>query len=511
MTHRPFVFIVIFYGAGILTGHYTYASHGYLFPATAFVILLSCVLFKRPKFSTYCIFLTLFFLGMGSISHARYLARDDITRVPYYKAQSLKLRGAIYSDIEIHRIGFMDKTSFTLEVLSVETFGKRQKKSGRVLVNIFRKEENLNYGDEIILEGKLHRAYNFASTGHFSYQDYLENHGVRRILSVKKNTPIDILGHERGHYFLSLLLKWRKFFKNILKDHLTKNEAAIMQGFLLGDRSYIPKHIKELFVHTGTAHILAISGMNVGFVAAMMFLFLKMTPLARKMQFILIIVFLVFYAVLTGAMPSVVRATIMAVILLLSYIMDEEADSINTLCCAAFLILIVNPLNLFDVGFQLSFACVMAIFIIYPFGMKLLEPFFSRYRSFGVRFIFQSSIISLAAWVGVAGLIVYYFEMVTPVTILANLFVVPLSSFIIYLGFGLLAVAGLFPYGAYIFAYLIKLTLNVMVGLVFLFDKLPFAYFYVRDVSMKSVMIYYLAVILIFCVVHFNNRDRHYF
>ena len=136
-----------------------------------------------------------------------------------------------------------------------------------------------------------------------------------------------------------------------------------MEGFLLGDRYNIPRHINELFQMAGVVHILAISGFNVGIVAYATFLFLKMFPLGRRWHYILTILLLIAYAVLTGGQPPVVRATIMAAVFLAGFILEREPESINTLACAALLILFVNPVNLFDVGFQLSFVSVLAIIV----------------------------------------------------------------------------------------------------------------------------------------------------
>ena len=119
-----------------------------------------------------------------------------------------------------------------------------------------------------------------------------------------------------------------------------------------------------LFVQTGTAHILAISGLHIGVVAAIFLLLVKFIPIGGKCQSAGVIGLLMFYAFLTGGRPSVVRATIMMIVFLASFIVEKERDVLNTLSLSAMIILVYNPLNLFDIGFQLSFVCVLSIIFL---------------------------------------------------------------------------------------------------------------------------------------------------
>ena len=153
-------------------------------------------------------------------------------------------------------------------------------------------------------------------------------------------------------------------------------------------------------------HILAISGFNVGIVAYVIFLFLKIFPLGRRGHYILTILILIVYAVLTGGQPPVVRATIMAVVFLAGFILEREPESINTLSCAALFILLVNPVNLFDVGFQLSFVSVLAIIVFYPKCVSVFAKFGDKTSSKSkavaagmsvLRYIGQSFVLSFCA------------------------------------------------------------------------------------------------------------------
>ena len=241
-----------------------------------------------------------------------------------------------------------------------------------------------------------------------------------------------------------------------------------MQALLLGDRYNIPASIEELFQYSGVVHILAISGFNISIVAGLIFIFLKLLPIPRKGQYLLTIGLVILYAFMTGGRPSVVRAAIMATVFLAGFVVERETETLNNLALAAGIILLMNPSNLFDVGFQLSFLSVFAIISLYPRLMEICDHWVPENKSRLLRYIFQSLAVSLAASWGVSGLIAYYFHIVTPIALWTNLIVIPLVSVITALGLGLLLMGVVLPAAAFMFAACIKVLLNLMVGVVFL-------------------------------------------
>ena len=135
---------------------------------------------------------------------------------------------------------------------------------------------------------------------------------------------------------------------------------------ILGDRSKIPSGLRSLFIQTGTMHILAISGLHIGIVAFILDLLLKALRIRRRLRFSAIILLLVFYCLLTGARPSVIRATIMAIVLLAGFLLRRENQISHSLALAGLIILIANPRQLFNLGFQLSFLSVISIVYFSP-------------------------------------------------------------------------------------------------------------------------------------------------
>ena len=441
---------------------------------------------RRRRILFVALILIEFFLLGWLCAHSRWLFANDHI---YFKKQKtvlsqMSLRGLVDSDIRR-----TNRLSFVLNVRASTTKEGWQRTTGKVLVNLFQ-DIPLNYGDEIILTGKLHRPFEFSKNKKFSYRKYLKRQGIYYVLSVKKNSEVEICHTRRGHPFLMTLYEWRGKASAIIGKQLNLSEASLIQAMILGERLRIPEFLKDVFAKTGTTHILAISGLNVGIVVAVLFLLLRMIPGPRVMTYSLTMIFIVLYVVLTGASPSVVRAGIMSVVFLTSFVIEHESDSINSLAFAAFLLLVIDPQNIFDIGFQLSFVSVLAILLFYPLFMSFLKSFLKKYPQKVMKFFIESFVVSLSATLGVVGLITYYFEIVTPISLLANLFVVPLSTLSTILGIGMLLSGGLIPF----FAICIEFVLNLMVFVMALCEKVPFAYFYLKDVNIWSVVSYYFFV-----------------
>jgi competence protein ComEC len=179
---------------------------------------------------------------------------------------------------------------------------------------------------------------------------------------------------------------------------------------------------------------------------------------------------------MTGASTPVVRATVMAIVFILGLLIKRQPDIYNSLSLAALFILVVNPRQLFDIGFQLSFLSVIFIVYFYPKIKSLLrlESLKPRFISF----ILNNLTVSFSAWLGTLVCIAYNFKIFSPVTVLANLFIVPLASLITLCGFSLILMGYFLPSLAYPFALSCEFLANLLVNINTLLIRIPAAYFY---------------------------------
>ena len=229
-------------------------------------------------------------------------------------------------------------------------------------------------------------------------------------------------------------------------------------------------------IKTGTVHILVVSGFNVGIVAWVVNLLLKILRVPRKARIILTVLFLLVYCWITGATNPVIRATVMGLVFLAAYLLSRQPDIYNCLASAALFILGINPKQLFDIGFQLSFISVLAIVYFYPKLKALFRLEDCRIRVF--KFIAEGCLVSFSAWLGTLLIIAINFRIISPVTVLANILIVPLATLITLCGFTLVLSGLVCPVLAYLVSLPTSLLITLLLNINTFLVKLPFAYIY---------------------------------
>lgn len=216
--------------------------------------------------------------------------------------------------------------------------------------------------------------------------------------------------------------KFKEKVKNILYSNMDFDTASLSYASIFGDKTMLNDSIYSLFSVSGTAHILAVSGLHVGFLVALIYWILNKLKLKDKYSFIVLFVILSLYCYLCQFSPSVVRASIMSLVLCFAKVIGKQNDNLSSISFAGALILIVKPFYLFDLGFQLSFASCFGIFLLMP----QFERLFKKIK-FSNKFTSALS-LTLSAQLGTFPIIMGNFEKLSFLSILANLIIVPLFS-----------------------------------------------------------------------------------
>jgi competence protein ComEC len=418
------------------------------------------------------IFLTVFLSGAACYKNNQTLAAGHISRFrPLRKDRIYEVKGAVISEPSFKN----NKTVFVFKTREIASSGFRRSCCGNMIVYVKGKLD-CNYGQQWSFQGNLRRIPQGYSRNQKSYRLYLNNQGIYSAMRIsvkglcvklKKRSVLSVKG---------AALSLKKRLEASIYKRLSAIPASILGAMVLGEKQKIPSAIYKTMMKSGTVHILVVSGFNVGIVAFILALLLKAARIPRRPRFYISLPLLVVYCFVTGASIPVVRSTVMAVVLMFAYLVERQPDVYNACSSAALFILVLNPTQLFDIGFQLSFASVLSLVIIYPAVKRFL-----RLKNLKIRplsYFLDSVLVSLSAWIGTAGFIAYYFRMVSPIAVLANIFVVPLATLITLCGFGLVFMDMLCPYMAVSFASVNELLIKLLVQVNFFLIRFPKAYFY---------------------------------
>ncbi len=443
---RPLPLLLVSLIAGIVTAYAApipcwWAGIGL---AAFFVLSVACLAACRhtPAFVSAAIgFFALGILGLGTILYGE-PAPDHV--VHWAEKGKIVLDGVVAENPRVSE----DRTSLVLEAVRVECGGVPHGASGRLLLSIGENTRDFRYGDYVRTQVRLKLPRSFANPGAFDYTRYLRLQGIRVRAFVDDPRKIVLIREGQGTPWRQSLERFRSHIRDRIRTRAPFPEATLIQALTLGEKSEMPRHLLDQFARTGTAHILAISGLHVGIIALIAFFLVR--SLLKTSEYLLlrfniqkVSAFCAFlpvaaYAFVAGLGMSTVRALLMTLALLMTILMGRARDLPNTLALAAFAILVFSPAALFDISFQLSFAAVAALLLLMPGITERLAAWKTRPGEPAVRLLRRTAAnvalflaVSAAATLGTLPVIVYYFNRVPNITLAANLALVPLLGFVV--------------------------------------------------------------------------------
>lgn len=318
-------------------------------------------------------------------------------------------------------------------------------------------------GDFVVVHGRLERPRPATNPGEFDYRAYLLRRGVHTIQwasqvetgpTLRSATPIERL---------------RNTLRQTCQRHLSPDQAGLLAGLLISDRSQLSGRLQDAFSRTGTVHILSTSGLHLSVFAGLLVLLFGR---GRRWPTVLALGLLWLYALAAGASGAVLRSAIMTTALLLAPVLKREAEPLHTLALAALLILLPEPLALYDPGTQLSFATVATLLCWAGPLERVLWPWEPQERPLGraLRGCALGLLVGVLAQLGSAPLVAYHYHLFSWVAPLANLPIAALAELLLLLG--LVAVA--LPFVAPLWGFLM-LGLTLLSSLALAFAALPYA------------------------------------
>lgn len=352
---------------------------------------------------------------------------------------------------------------------------------------------NLNYGDELIISSKYKETEQAYNPAEFNYKRFLSYQQVYHQSFVNQKQMVKI-GKQKGNPLKAFALVFRAKQVAKFNQYLSSNSRGIASTLLLGDRTDLGKDVIETFTKTGTMHVLSVSGMHVGLVvylfSAMLF-FLNGSFRARFIKAAIIISLVWFYALITGLAPSVVRAAIMISLVVIAKTKLKPVNIFNILSLSAFILLLYNPFNIVNVGFQLSYLAVAGLIYIQPKVSLIYQP-----ENKIIQYIWNIMSVSIAAQIATAPISLFYFHQFPVYFVLSNIFIVIPAMLIMYIGIVFLTLSFYVPL-AKILGIILDYVINFTNYGLKIVEEIPNANITQVWLSFFEIVVFYLLIVFV--------------
>ena len=432
----PLLRVVLALGAGILLGSVLgNILSPYVWLMAMFIsLLMAFVVNQRPILQSVVILLTILLFGVW-----RFSIRSAESRKIIYGDY-------IYKAVVVSRPIVIGKVLKCDLLIASGAMVNKKIKAAILRDTVSRRYLRLRLGDGIVVRSVLEKPKNYYLKSHSDYTRWLRIRGFEAQTFIyytdwhKAKVPLlEVSRLER------LRLKSQKLREKLLSQYgsagLDQQNYAIVAAMTLGDKTMLSKSMKTDFSVAGASHLLALSGLHLGIIY---FIFTFFCLGFRRHLLIQIFILLAVwtYVVIVGMTPSVFRSAIMLTIYAFVALLNRKRMSLNVLALAAIVILIANPLVLWDVGFQLSFMAVLGILVCYsPIFHLVSEKYL--FDSYLLKWLWSMIAVSISAQLGTAALVMYYFGNFSCYFFLTNLFAIPLATLILYSAFVLIIFAPL--------------------------------------------------------------------
>ncbi|MBI1819911.1 MAG: DNA internalization-related competence protein ComEC/Rec2, partial [Nitrospirae bacterium] len=431
---------------------------------------------------------------------------------------------------------FPDHTTLILKTEKIETDHQEFSASGKIKLGINRPVETaLAYGDQIKVPLTLREPHGFKNINSFDYGEYLARHGFRATASLTRSDNLLVTGKTGGIPVFRTIYQWREEIREKAVRTLKGDGLAVFLAMVIGESGYLNNPLRDVFMASGTTHILSISGSHLALVALLVFsavrffllrlpepalLRLGKTILPSRLALWLSIPPVLLYGLLAGNQVATNRSIIMIVTFLIGNLLNREQNLFNPLGLSALAILLFDPLQVFDLSFQLSFGSVLSIALVLDRIHQKPRPSPEERPSLNIRFFKHPRIlkwaeniknylwISLGTTLGTAPLVAYHFNQFNWVGLIANSIIIPMAGLIIVplallsSFLSLLTGAPLLYFGS-----LNQAFLDLFIKTEVLFASFPLAELHLASPSPFYLILFY-ALILMLLYFRVNVRIR---
>lgn len=406
-------------------------------------------------------------------------------------------------------------TRLTLRAQQIRDRDQWRPVSGRIDVITDGRIVDVQVGDRIQVFGKLTAFSVPSNPGQFDFAWYYR--AQRKLAVVTSLAPECVQVVQSASWSLHLLPMLRRELNEVLWRYISPDEAAFASAIMLGNREQLSTDRRDQFLKTGTAHLLAISGLHVGILASIFYLFYRLGILNRRRCLWVIIGFVIFYAWLVEFRPPATRAAILIGTYCAGRLWGEASFSLNLLALAGIVVLVISPFDLFNLGAQLSFLAVATLCLtkdlltIQPPSDPLDRLIASKrpfviHMMFGLgRLIRSAYLVSIIVWLVAMPLVAHHFHVVAPIGLLINpLLLLPLTL-ALYAGLMVLVTGWVFPPIATLAGWFCQWNLKWVEDIVNGSERLDFSHFSTPGPTWIGLAVFYLGLTLI-CMISVSRQ-----
>jgi len=470
----PFFFLVVPLGLGILLSSFLFFSS----QLSVFLLIVSLVsawiffLGRKNRLSFFLILCTALFLGstLHTFHQNRY-EKNLLHNLDY--PEHADFYGKLYKSVSLGQ----QSDFLYVKVNKVIYQNKEKQIKGNLRVTIphsteFPKPLNLFTHDRVKVSARFLSDKGYRNFKGLSLKEYMKRQKIHRRAFCKSPLLVERL-EAKSYSLFHLISVLRRKLQEKIEQYFSSAESApispqgtVLEALLIGERGRMDISITTSLQKAGLFHLFAISGAHIAIISFLLFSILRLLRFPARFSYVLVMVFLVFYAALVEGRPSVLRATIMALAFLLGKLIWKDVSLMNTISISAFFLLLLNPFSLFDLGFQLTFAATLSIILFFPRIMKFLPRLPLR--------ISEILAISLAAQLAVLPLVASSFNRITFSSLILNYAALPLIGIIMACGFVFLPLSLVFPYPAQLLSQGINFLITLFLYSTDLLDRLSF-------------------------------------
>lgn len=516
---QPFCIAAIGAILGIVTGLYL-NSIAFLL-GLIILLILFLKLKSNNKFKKIIILFSIFYIIF--FGYTINIEKKYNRIINEYKQQEVIIQGIVVSNVKEKRY----KVEYEIQVNKIYNKNLKELKNEKfkIICSIKGKktDNQLNYGDEVIIKAIFKVADEKRNEGGFDYNKYLKTKKTAGKVEINSK-DITVINNNKCNVFLAWINNFRNALLCKIEYFLPYDEAALCSALLLGDKSELSTQIENEFREASLSHMLAISGAHISCICGAMIGVVEYFKIHKRWANMFMCVFMLFFIFLTGATPSVVRACIMMVLKYTSNILFLKSNTYNNLGISIIIILFINPYSLFDIGLQLSYGGTIGIvtFVDIFYDIRLRKKGIvksadktektekiqgKKYSNLGFKlliYVEQTVIMALAANMIILPIMVYNFGTIYLTFIISNLLATPVMSLCLVVGLIFLLCIAIKP-----LAYLISIILNPLLKLFIFIAKfvssIPISKLLIPTPKIWQIVIYYVIINLYF----FRNKIKN--